>query len=150
MEPIYPSLFYPGDINEKRLEKILTVFDNYFLENLSRRLEMSDYAKKIAIHGFSWVLYDSTGDVGHAGFYVRGRERDIFLTNILVKQDYRGKKLGNFLLSLVESFAIYHNKNKISLQYDTNSLYLKKFYERRGFRNWDKGKNECFKVLCPR
>ena len=64
-----------------------------------------------------------------------GTEDDeLFISNIAVFEEYRGKGIATKLLDKAEEIAIEKGLNKLSLYVETDNLHAKRVYEKRGFK----------------
>ena len=57
----------------------------------------------------------------------------IELFNIFVKNEYRNRKIGTFMLKYLIDFARNNNIYNITLEVDENNIYAIKLYEKCGF-----------------
>lgn len=57
----------------------------------------------------------------------------IELVNIFVKNKYRNRKIGTFMLKYLIDFARNNNIYNITLEVDENNIYAIKLYEKYGF-----------------
>lgn len=57
----------------------------------------------------------------------------IELVNIFVKNEYRNRKIGTFMLKYLIDFARNNNIYNITLEVDENNIYAIKLYEKCGF-----------------
>ena len=57
----------------------------------------------------------------------------IELVNIFVKNEYRNRKIGSFMLKYLIDFANNNNIYNITLEVDEKNIYAIKLYEKYGF-----------------
>jgi ribosomal protein S18 acetylase RimI-like enzyme len=68
-----------------------------------------------------------------------GTEDDeLFISNIAIFEEYRGKGIATKLLDKAEEIAIDKGLNKLSLYVETDNLHAKRVYEQRGFKEVQK------------
>jgi ribosomal protein S18 acetylase RimI-like enzyme len=68
-----------------------------------------------------------------------GTEDDeLFISNIAIFEEYRGKGIATKLLDKAEEMAIEKGLNKLSLYVETDNLHAKRVYEKRGFKEVQK------------
>ena len=59
---------------------------------------------------------------------------ELFISNLAIFEEYRGKGIATKLLDKAEEMAIEIGLNKLSLYVETDNLHAKRVYEKRGFQ----------------
>ena len=59
---------------------------------------------------------------------------ELFISNLAIFEEYRGKGVATKLLDKAEEMAIEKGLNKLSLYVETDNLHAKRVYEKRGFK----------------
>lgn len=127
--------------NLKRLEDVLYLIDNLFVEPLSQRVVIKDYAKKILDNGVAYILKQNDSDIGLiAGYINQGKES--FITAIGVDSHYQGFGGGKLLLNKFIDTAQKFKSTHIYLKVNVNAKSAVNMYRKAGFIETDKLDND--------
>ena len=101
---------------------------------LSLRVNIDEYAEKLADNSYNFFLEIGGEDAAHAGVYISKEKSKAYLSSIAVLPPFFKKGLGAKLLQNIECFLKKHNIKLIELEVDMNSKKLRSFYAKAGFR----------------
>ena len=105
---------------------------NSFTVPLEKRVNLSEYAKKIVSIAHMEEAWEDDKLIGLFAYYVNNEQSDIFITNVSVIHKYQGKGIGSKLINAVKTIALKNNFRIIRLWVADDSEAVK-FYERNGF-----------------
>lgn len=125
----------PSDM--ARLRKVLTELDRVIIPPLSDRVDLNEYAVKLAALADIFYLKKDNQDIGNCAVYLNSTERG-FISSIAVKKEYQGKGLGRNLLEKVRDIADSRGISEIRLEVFKNNSHAIVFYERMGFHVVDR------------
>ena len=128
------SVYKPNAVNKLRVNSFLHKADYLFSLPLSLRVNIDEYAEKLANSSFNFFLEIESKDAAHAGLYINKEESKAYLSSIAVLPVFFGKGLGSKLLQEIECFLKKHNIRLIELEADLNSKKLRNFYTKAGFK----------------
>ena len=134
MNSISLSIFEPSAVSKSRFNVFLHKTDDLFSVPLSLRVNIDEYAEKLANSSFNFFLETESEDAAHAGLYINKEESKAYLSSIAVLPVFFGKGLGSKLLQEIECFLKKHNIRLIELEADLNSKKLRNFYTKAGFK----------------
>ena len=138
------EIIAPKLSDKKRIYSFLKKVDNQYHTPLSKRVSLNSYAEKLALNAFNFFLTETDLDIAHAAIYYNELESSVFLSNIAILEEYAGYRLGGFLLEEIELFSIEKKAKLLSLEADSDSDRLKKFYMDRGFEIISSNRNMSF------
>lgn len=119
----------------KTIQVILEEFDQLFVPPLSTCEELSKLAEKIALKGITFCAVDEDEQIcGYISFYANDIiRRQAFVSQIAVKESYRGLNIGTQLLN--KCCIISKEKGMISIRLEVNNENQRviSFYEKQGF-----------------
>lgn len=118
---------YPP-VGQDKAEQVLRIFDTEFDPCLSERVNMQDYAKKLAQNAVWFLVYEQDVIIAHCAVYMN-QPKDAFLSSIAVKQEARGKGIGGFLWECVEQEAGQRGICRILLRVMKTNLSGIQFYK---------------------
>lgn len=119
--------------NEERIFSFLESNDIYFVPNLSSRIELKVYAKKIANNSFNIFLTNENGkDIGHAAVYINSGSAS-FLTSFCIDKSVYGKGVSSILLRKVFNACLKNKSDLLELEVDYTNQKAINFYEKNGF-----------------
>lgn len=122
-----------SDSQGRILEFLLSV-ECEFTPVLSERINVADYAKKMAARANNIFLVMGKCDVGHAAYYSNDLQKETaFLTSICVKQEFRRSGLAAILLEEVFHGAIRDGMQQLALEVDVGNRAAVRFYSKYGF-----------------
>lgn len=83
-------------VSQDKIEVLLTEFDAEFDPHLSKRVNMKDYAKKLAQNAVWFFVYEQDVMIAHCAVYMNQAE-GAFISSIAVKREARGRGIGGRL-----------------------------------------------------
>ncbi len=126
---IIEHLSPPSDSN--RLNKILEKLDKTFIPILSERVNINEYAQKLARSAEIFYVIKDGQDIGNCAVYLN--ETNGFISSIAIKPEYTRMHLGETLWKAVRKLAISKKIYTITLkvyEYNHNAYF---FYKQIGF-----------------
>ena len=102
-------------IKEIAKEKVINIFNIDEIDSLFRK----------------YFCYEEEDILGY--FCIDIIYEKIELVNIFVKNEYRNRKIGSFMLKYLIDFANNNNIYNITLEVDEKNIYAIKLYEKYGF-----------------
>ena len=112
----------------------LSSCDADFVPRLSTRVEMQDYAKKIASRATRFEAWAGDKLVGLMAVYCNNQEQRIaFITSVSVLKIWAGKGIATNLLAQCVEHAKMSGMQQVSLEVAQNNLPAVKLYEKMGF-----------------
>tara|TARA_Y100001980_G_C14469910_1_gene250280 strand:+ start:178 stop:648 length:471 start_codon:yes stop_codon:yes gene_type:complete len=136
------KLLNPGQCEFDRVFRYLRRVDGGFPIKLSLRIDLQEYAEKLASKAFNLFVNLDGDDIAHAAFYYDEKSSYIFITSIAVIDEYTGRGLGKKLLNEIEKFALSESIGLLELEADCNSKSLLDFYTKNAFE-LNHRKNSC-------
>ena len=118
----------------------LSQCDAHFVPPLSARVNIEDYARKIARHATTFEAWSDGNLIGLVAAYCNDRgTRIAYLTNMSVSPDWRGRGVAGCLLSQCFHHAAAAGMRQVRLEVAKGSAPAIKLYKRCGFiaRNAD-------------
>ena len=91
------------------------------------------YLEKLLSIGIVKTVYCGNKFVGYFWFTEREEENDIFIYSMQLKKEYQNKGIGTQILNWIESFALNHNRQYLSLFVQINNQKAIDLYQRFGF-----------------
>lgn len=91
------------------------------------------YLEKLLSIGIVKTVYGGNKFVGYFWFTEREEENDIFIYSMQLKKEYQNKGIGTQILNWIESFALNHNRQYLSLFVQINNQKAIDLYLRFGF-----------------
>lgn len=120
--------------SEVEIAKHLARCDAEFIPPLSRRVEIIDYAKKIANKAVRFEAWYGDSLVGLVAVYCNNREQRIaYITSVSVLHEWTGKGIAASLLKQSIEYAKAAEMQQISLEVATKNTSAIKLYEKSGF-----------------
>lgn len=129
-EIIIEHLSPPSD--EERLKTILIELDGAFTPKLSERVDINEYAKKLAQSADIFYLKKNGIDIGNCAVYLNNKVYG-FISSFAVKKKYTRMRMGESLWKAVHEFAMSKGIFDIILkvyEYNYNAIG---FYSHIGF-----------------
>lgn len=121
-----------GDETKKRIEKFLQDVDNEFVPSLGSRVDIPQYASKLArLAETVFIMDNSRADIASCSIYCN--QSNAYISSIAVKKPYQGHGIGYMLMKEV----ICHVKGKCEAivlhvhRYNKAAIY---YYRKNGFR----------------
>lgn len=126
------------DANKDRILRFLTVMNEEFHPPLHARVNLNEYATKLAMHGVNFFLVAGNEcgneDVAHAGFYCNDLESGVaFISSIAVVPRFQGSEAAGYLLSQIIKTCRARHMTVLSLEVDRENVKAVRFYTRQGF-----------------
>lgn len=122
----------PGT-DSKRILVMLKELDKDFIPVLSKRVNLSAYAEKIATYATIFIVRHENKDCGECSIYLNN-ESVGYITSFGITRDHRKTGASGFLMDAVVSHCINRNFPRIKLRVACENFIARNFYLRRGFR----------------
>lgn len=123
------------DARAERILNFLTFMDDEFYPPLRSRVNLAQYAQKLADHGINFFLRADNEDVAHAGFYCNDESSGIaFISSIAVVPQCQGSGAAVCLLHEVVAACRARRMSLLSLEVEPENAKAVRFYEKQGFR----------------
>lgn len=123
---------YAPPIDVKEMERILLYLDPYIVPRLSGRVNIENYARKLATYADIFNLEIEGKVVGNLAIYLNSEEG--FLTSIAICPEYQGLGYGRELWERAQELAINKKITAVCLEVYTSNISAKRFYLNRGFQ----------------
>ncbi|WP_262731121.1 GNAT family N-acetyltransferase [Alloalcanivorax marinus] len=123
------------DDDSKRVVDFLRLVDGYFYPPLHLRVDIDDYAIKLAHHATNFFLVAENRDIAHSAFYCNNAKyRVAFLSSLSIHPEFRGSGAAGHILQ--ETVKACHQRGmvRLRLEVDARNLRAVKFYLKQGFR----------------
>lgn len=118
-----------AEINEH-----LSRCDADFVPPLTGRVEIKDYAKKIAAKAARFEAWSDSTLVGLVAAYCNDSERRAaYITSVSVLQEWQGKSIASQLMERCIGHAKKLGFERIELEVDSQNIGAVKLYEKMGF-----------------
>jgi ribosomal protein S18 acetylase RimI-like enzyme len=147
--PAAKSMNKPGfeaSRSEARIFNFLFSVDSQFTPPLSEKINVPDYARKLAVMAENIFLVMGGYDVGHAAYYSNDLQtQTAYLTSICVKKEFRGSRMAESLLEKVLLGATNDGMLKLTLEVDSRNSVAIRFYRKHSFV--DCGNNQMMRDL---
>jgi len=112
----------------------LLLCDADFMPPLSGRVEIKDYARKIASKATRFEAWSGDKLVGLIAAYCNDKEKRIaYITSVSVLREWMGKGVSARLMSQCVKYAKASGMWQISLEVASNNMPAIKLYEKSGF-----------------
>lgn len=119
----------PADIAEH-----LLCCDVEFIPRLSSRVDINDYAKKIASRAMRFEAWLDDSLIGLVAAYCNDQEKRIaYITSVSVLKDYTGKGIAAKLIKQCIEHAQDTEMRQISLEVARDNVLAINLYEKNGF-----------------
>lgn len=125
--------------NLNELKEIIIEFDEQFIPSLKSRVnDIKKYSEKLYDNAITLKAIYRNEIVGFVSFYCNDKNNHIaYLTQIAVKPEARGKKIGLLLLNKVTEFSRNNGMKYIMLEVYNQNEIAKKLYSNAGFNYAD-------------
>lgn len=110
----------------------LTQCSTDFVPHLSDRVDLSEYARKIAAHAVRFEAWDGEL-VGLVAVYRDTSSHSAFVTNVSVLRSHRSLGIASCLLSELSAYCEQNAFRRVSLEVDAGNLRAVSLYHARGF-----------------
>lgn len=120
----------PSDV--ARLRKVLTELDSVIIPPPSDRVDLAEYAGKLARLSDVFYLKKDNRDIGNCAVYLNN-EKYGFISSIAVKKEYQKMGLGRKLLENVKNMADERDIPQIRLEVLEENVNALCFYQKMGF-----------------
>lgn len=119
--------------NEERIFSFLEINDIYFTPNLSSRVELKAYAKKLANNSINIFLTNEEGeDIGHAAVYINSGFSS-FLTSFCINWSVYNTGASSVLMNKVFISCLERKSNELELEVNKLNVKAIEFYRKHGF-----------------
>jgi ribosomal-protein-alanine N-acetyltransferase len=132
------------------IENHLLECDVRFSPPLSLRVNLSEYAKKLAVLTDRFEAWDSDRLVGLVATYIRNSNQiEGFITSVSVCNDFEGQGIGSQLMQRCLASASAYGLTKLSLEVAEQDVRAFEFYLKFGFQSIGTGKSGYIKMTLP-
>jgi ribosomal protein S18 acetylase RimI-like enzyme len=107
--------------------------DKHFIPYLSERVNIRDYAGKLAEKSITFEAWNKKELVGLIATYLNEETCSGFITNVSVFDEYRGTETANSLLNMCKDYLLIHGCKEINLEVNKNNIAAIRFYKKNGF-----------------
>lgn len=118
---------------EQDIEMHLTECNDSFVPPLDSRINLKEYAKKLANYATTFEAWQENLLIGLIATYFTNIELGAFITNVSVCNAFKGKQISSNLLSNCKDYAIEHGFTQINLEVNRNNLPALNFYTKHSF-----------------
>lgn len=126
--------FGSNKATEAQIAEHLSHCDADFVPRLSSRVEMAEYARKIAEKAMLFEAWSGDKLVGLVAAYCNDREQRIaYITSVSVLREWTGKGIAASLMQQCIEHAKTSGMRQISLEVAGNNAPAIKLYEKSGF-----------------
>lgn len=119
--------------SEAEIAEHLTRCDADFIPPLTGRVEIEDYARKIASKATRYEAWTGDSLIGLVAIYYNTDSRITYVTNVSVMREWLGNGIATRLMSQCIAHAKTLNMKRISLQVGEENQGAIKLYEKMGF-----------------
>lgn len=109
----------------------------YFSPPLASRINIVEYAKKLADNAFNIIITGGGIDLGHAAIYLNNPPK-AFLSSFCIDHDSQQKHLGGVLMEEVVKICTYNQITMIELEVLKTNAKARSFYLKHGFEPYSK------------
>lgn len=127
--------FKVGCSRAEQIQEHLLACDKDFPVPLSSRVSLAEYSQKLhdrAIRFEAWCGQQLVALVGAYDARAR-RENELFVSNVSVLPEFRGRGLAKLLLRQCIAYAVAHEFSRIRLEVDAANAAALALYKRLGF-----------------
>ena len=126
------AAYYPP-VEIKKVETILKQFDTVLVPALSQRVDIKDYAWKLAQNAVMFYVHEKEKVLGHCAVYTNNQSCT-YISSIAVMPEVQGKGIGRILWECVEKEACIRGISKIKLEVYGKNITAVRFYQEQGCR----------------
>jgi ribosomal protein S18 acetylase RimI-like enzyme len=132
------------------IEKHLFECDSRFIPSLSSRVNLSDYAKKMAKLADRFEAWEEERLVGLVTAYIRNSDKiEGFISSVSVCDDFQGRGVGSILMQRCIASAFAYGLAELSLEVSEQDMKASAFYVKLGFQSVGTGKSGYVKMSLP-
>lgn len=125
-----------GEDAKQYLNDFLCAVDKDFIPALSERVNIAEYAEKLAQYGENLLYCEDNQIVAMVSAYMN---REIaYLSSIAVKRGAQNKGIGGIVLKKTEEKAKTLGCRSLQLKTHSNNLKAISFYEKNGYKKLEK------------
>jgi len=115
-------------VEETMIERILTTFDSEFIPPISLRVDLHQYAVKLAKSAVWFLAYENTYIIGHCAVYMN-QKNFAYISSLAIKSEMQGNGIGSALWDSLEEEAIKRGIHYITLKASKENKNSIRFYE---------------------
>ena len=121
--------------NLEEIKNIIIQFDKIFFPTLSSRIDdLKNYSKKLYDNAITIKAVSNNEILGFASFYCNDMNNHIaYLSQIAVKQEARGRGIGQMLLDEVIKTCITNGMRELNLEVYIENINAMNLYKKNGF-----------------
>lgn len=118
---------------EKDIQIHLTECNDSFIPPLNSRINLNEYARKIANYATTFEAWQENLLIGLIAAYFTNTESGAFITNVSIYDSFKGKNVASILLSNCKDYALTHGFAKINLEVNQHNAPAINFYKKHNF-----------------
>lgn len=128
--------------DESRIAEFLLRNSDFFSPPLASRINIIEYAKKLADKAFNIILTGGGIDLGHAAIYLN-KPPKAFLSSFCIDHNHQKKNLGETLMQNIINTCAACKIECIELEVSITNIKARSFYLKHGFKPYAEN-HECF------
>ena len=102
---------------------------------IERNINLTQYAMKLSTYGKIWCHYEMGNPISIiAGYFNDITSKTAYLSMLVVKKEYQGKKLSYSLLSTFEEYAYQNGMEHVKLEVRKNNSTALNLYKKFGYK----------------
>ncbi|MDU1323248.1 MAG: GNAT family N-acetyltransferase [Clostridium botulinum] len=119
---------------EKNICHHLFKCDNNFIAQLSQRVDVQHFSRKIFEKSVTFEAWENGILIGLVSAYFNDVENRFgYINNVSIIKKDMGKGIANELLDMSIKYAVEHNFKEIKLEVSKNNFVAMKLYKKKGF-----------------
>lgn len=132
--------------NNASIKEAVELLERILMPPLTeRKVDLTQYAKKLSSYGKVWCHYDMGKPVSViAGYFNDKISKTAYLSMLSVAKEYQGKKLASSLLAEFEDYAIQNGMDYVKLEVRKHNTAAQGLYRKFGYEVIDKASETSF------
>lgn len=126
--------YQTGTSTERDIREHLGACDAHFVPPLRERVDIDEYARKLAERALTIEAWHDEVLVGLVAAYVSASGDACFVSNVSVLPEFQGRGIASALLANLERHPACANARSVQLEVSKDSVDGVRLYERVGFR----------------
>jgi ribosomal protein S18 acetylase RimI-like enzyme len=127
-------IFFEKNSEPEIILEILNYFDSYFIPPISQRLDMNEFASKLASNATILLAKNKVKIAGFTAFYFNETPKFSYLTLLAVDLDFQGVGIGSIMVEKMISYCEQKLSAGIELEVRENNIPMLKVYKHFGFK----------------
>ncbi len=129
---------------ETEIFKHLKTCDQDFQPELSSRVNLEEYAKKVASHAVTFEAWNDNLLGGLVGTYFNDPEaKTAFVTTVSTMRKFTGLAIGTTLMTMCKEYGQKNGFENIQLEVQSQNLKAISIYEKLGFQIKEQQGDQC-------